>query len=419
MAQDRQLGPHRHFRRTICRAGSRPSPRLSAKPEHPPTAEPEPARHWVWLKTAKRFLTAGLLGVAAATAYQHRSEIADARATLAHLRTGWLIVAIAAEAASMIVFAQMQRRLLRAGGFGVQVLPMVGITLAGNAMSTSLPAGAAWSTSWAFGQFHDRGAKGGLAAWILLISGALSSYSIFVIVAVGSWVAGGHGPLTQLRGLAAFLFALPFVVAFVYMTAHRNRSLKEFVANLWTRVAGYSAIARQVATIVRQSVGDIQPIRLGTAGWIGSLGLATLNWLCDAFCAVGCMEALDVRVPWRAILAIYGLTQIAASLPITPGGLGVVEASMAALLISYGTRSALAVAVVALYRIVSFWGLVPIGWGAWLTLGLETRRRTRGRVRSRAYPQPLLAALPSSGVASLEAEGIPAPHRQIREEPSR
>jgi putative heme transporter len=89
------------------------------------------------------------------------------------------------------------------------------------------------------------------------------------------------------------------------------------------------------------------------------------------------MEALGVPVPWRGVLVIYGLTQVAASLPITPGGIGVVEGSMTALLIAYGTHATDAVAVVLLYRIVSFWGLAPIGWAAWGGLELALRHGLR------------------------------------------
>ena len=87
-------------------------------------------------------------------------------------------------------------------------------------------------------------------------------------------------------------------------------------------------------------------------------------------------------MPWRAIVVIYGLTQVAASLPITPGGLGVVEASLAALLVAYGEKPMSALAVVLLYRIVSFWGLVPIGWVTWFGIELAYR----GGLRQRPHP---------------------------------
>lgn len=50
---------------------------------------------------------------------------------------------------------------------------------------------------------------------------------------------------------------------------------------------------------------------------------------------------------------------------------------MTALLIAYGTRPTLALAVVLLYRIVSFWAFVPIGWLVWLVLEVAVRRGAR------------------------------------------
>jgi len=43
-------------------------------------------------------------------------------------------------------------------------------------------------------------------------------------------------------------------------------------------------------------------------------------------------------------------------------------------LVAYGMPASTAVAAVLLYRIISFWILVPIGWAAWGALMLEERR---------------------------------------------
>jgi hypothetical protein len=68
-----------------------------------------------------------------------------------------------------------------------------------------------------------------------------------------------------------------------------------------------------------------------------------------------------------------------AAFPITPGGLVVVEGTLAGLLTAYGVPTEAAFATVILYRIVSFWGLVPLGWGVWVWLDLLQRRGQRGR----------------------------------------
>jgi uncharacterized protein (TIRG00374 family) len=55
-------------------------------------------------------------------------------------------------------------------------------------------------------------------------------------------------------------------------------------------------------------------------------------------------------------------------IPITPGGLGFVEAGLTTLLVLAGVDADQAVVGTLLYRLVSFWLPIPAGalaWGAW------------------------------------------------------
>jgi uncharacterized protein (TIRG00374 family) len=80
-------------------------------------------------------------------------------------------------------------------------------------------------------------------------------------------------------------------------------------------------------------------------------------------------------VPWRGLLLAYGAGQLAANLPVTPGGLGVVEGSLTIALVAYGGGEVSTVAAVLLYRIMSFWVLLPVGYAAWGGLALLARRQ--------------------------------------------
>ena len=84
--------------------------------------------------------------------------------------------------------------------------------------------------------------------------------------------------------------------------------------------------------------------------------------------------AVGAAVPWRGLLLAYGAGQLAANLPITPGGLGVVEGSLVIALVAFGGGHVSTVAAVLLYRIVSFWGYLPVGWLAWAGLTWHNRR---------------------------------------------
>jgi uncharacterized protein (TIRG00374 family) len=105
-------------------------------------------------------------------------------------------------------------------------------------------------------------------------------------------------------------------------------------------------------------------------------------------CLVCAILTIHAAVPWRGILVVYGLTQLAAVLPFTPGGLAVVEGSLSALLIAYGLNSGDAVAATLLYRVVGFWAPVPVGWVLYVVL---TRRVARAE-RAAELPAPAAAS---------------------------
>jgi hypothetical protein len=98
-----------------------------------------------------------------------------------------------------------------------------------------------------------------------------------------------------------------------------------------------------------------------------------LNWVFDAACLAASLWALGIGVPWHGLLLAYALTQITGSLRITPGGLGLVEASLSALLIAYGLQPGQAFAATFLYRIISYWALQPVGWASWIGVTLTGR----------------------------------------------
>src|SRR5260370_27414870 len=71
----------------------------------------------------------------------HKSELTQATVAIDGLRWEWVLLGVAAEAAAFLAFAQVQRKLLRAGHADVAIRPMTAITLAANSIANSLPAG--------------------------------------------------------------------------------------------------------------------------------------------------------------------------------------------------------------------------------------------------------------------------------------
>ncbi|MHB1973303.1 MAG: lysylphosphatidylglycerol synthase transmembrane domain-containing protein [Acidimicrobiales bacterium] len=253
---------------------------------------------------------------------------------------------------------------------------MVAISLAGNALGTTLPGGVAWSVLWVFRQLRRRGADSALSVWALLTAGVLSGVTLFLLLVGGLWLAGGSGPLRVLRWPAAgvVVVALLAVLALVGATSRVGADL--FRERLEAAVRQWRWGGRALDA-VRDLLVRLDEVFVLPSSWVKVAGLATANWLLDLASLVSCILAVRGDVPWRGIVVVYATTEIAASIPLTPGGIGVVEGSLALLLVAYGLQGEGALATVALYRLLSFWGLDALGWAAWAVIAVGERRGAR------------------------------------------
>ncbi len=91
-------------------------------------------------------------------------------------------------------------------------------------------------------------------------------------------------------------------------------------------------------------------------------GGALLVTVLYAACLAACVRALGGSVPIVGVAVVY-LTgsAIAAAAP-TPGGLGAIEVALSAGLTAAGLPGATALAAVLLFRLLTFWLPVPVGW---------------------------------------------------------
>jgi uncharacterized protein (TIRG00374 family) len=357
----------------------RPEPQAPPSPDE--GAAPRRGRHWA--KWIRRALAVAILIAAAVAASTQTKRLGQGAALLTHIQWGWLVVAIAFELASLVVFARLQRWLLRAGGVRLGFGALFEITLAGNSLAVTLPGGAVWAAAFAFEQLRRRGADRVLAEWVILVAGALASFALFCILATGVWVAGSQGPVASLRWLAVALAAIPVLAGAVSLAVRYSSWARRRWSALLRSAERLVPQSGRAAALLRLFWSRVRRVRPGLGGWLVAFALALANWLCNCATLIACALALGAHVHWRGLLVAYALAQISASLPITPGGIGVVEGSLTFALIAYGQNASEAVAIVLLYRIVSFWGVVPLGWVSWAYLALLQRR---GRPEGKHHP---------------------------------
>jgi uncharacterized protein (TIRG00374 family) len=100
---------------------------------------------------------------------------------------------------------------------------------------------------------------------------------------------------------------------------------------------------------------------------------ASANWLLDAASLWAFVRAFQHSLGPVGLLAAYGLANVAAALPVTPGGLGVVEGVLVPVLVAFGTPRGMAVLGVVAYRLVSFWVPIPVGFASYARLAYDIR----------------------------------------------
>jgi uncharacterized protein (TIRG00374 family) len=98
------------------------------------------------------------------------------------------------------------------------------------------------------------------------------------------------------------------------------------------------------------------------------IGGAALLSLANIAALDAAIRAFGGHVPFTSIAVVYLAGSAIGSAAPTPGGLGAVEAALAAGLGAFGLEGALAVSSVLLYRTLTFWLPVIPGWIAFTVL---------------------------------------------------
>jgi putative heme transporter len=321
-------------------------------------------------------------------------SLADVSAALRVADPAWLLVAVLAEAISISQFARLQRRVLI--GYGVTIPQRRSLALAysRSAIAITVPAGSAVSAAYAFRQFRADGASRAVATAVMLLSGLISISGLVLLYVTGAAATGAerlagawraHPGLVE--GALALLVMVTVLVAVLAWPARDARPRRSWTSRLSPRLA---AMLRPVADAIASS-RTVAPRH-----WVIALGAATVNWLFDLLCLAAGARAFHLTISLTTIAAVYLTVQVVRQIPLTPGGIGVVEVSLLAGLISAGAADGPATATVLVYRLLSCWLIIPVG----LLCGLLLRRPvrsgssipalpTRSRPEKRPAPQPV------------------------------
>ncbi len=287
-------------------------------------------------------LVATAMLVVAAAALHFRSTL-PSLSQIGHPAPQWLCLALLAQLASLIAYALIVRQLLSARGVRARARELLRATVGGVALGASLPGGQALSTAFWYRVLRQEGAPPGTAAVALAGAMLAGIGSLAGVLVLGVAAAGDSGPTAHLR-LPILLGAVVVLVLCVTF----GRSL--------------GRVAR--GAITRFTRVPVDELALRGRPLLQIACLAYLNWLLDCACLLCSLLAVGAHVPLRSVLLTYALAQVVASIPLLPGGGGTVEVTLSLGFAAFIHTSSAVVAGVLLFRLISCWGLIPIGWAA-------------------------------------------------------
>jgi len=280
------------------------------------------------------------------------------------LAPGWLAVMVVTQAAALASLWALQRIALRVRRWG----PIVTSQLASNALAKVAPGGGAMGAALQYRMLVDAGERrssvvSGLTASNLLVLAVVLALPVLAIPTLlrGSVDRGLlEGAVTGLilfvvlSALGTVLLAMDGPLRWVGRTVQRVRNRLR---------RGAEPLRELPERLVRE-----RDRILGVLGphWKRALIAAIARWAFDYATLLAALAAVGDHARPGLVLLAFCAAQVLAQIPITPGGLGFVEAGLTAMLTLAGVGAGAAVLATFAYRLVSYWLPLPVGLVAWI-----------------------------------------------------
>lgn len=310
---------------------------------------------------------------------------------LGRINAGWVAAGVALEGLSLFCYAVLTKVLLPPGR-KPSLSRLFRIDLAAAAVAHVIPAGTLGTAALGFRLFTTEGISGNDAAVMMAAKGIGSTVVLNVLLWLSLVVSIPLAGFQPIYGTVAIIgtIVLAGVAALLLGVTHGAGFASRLLRAAGDKVPGLSGerLERAVLDAARSFALLARDKRV--LAW--SLLWASLNWLLDAaslWCFIAAFGHLANPVE---LFAAYGIANVAGALPLTPGGLGVVDSIGPLLLVGFGVTRSVATLGVLGWRMVNFWLPIPTGAVAYASL----------KVRPRSGPATI-----SSAIDGMLADGQP------------
>lgn len=289
---------------------------------------------------------------------------------LAEVNPLLLLAGVALEFGAWFCYAQLTRSVLPDPS-RISLFTLARIQMTTLSVSHSAPGGSATGTALGYRLMTQAGVGGRDVAFALASQGIGSAVVLNVIlwialvVSIPVWGVSAVYLLAAIVGV--LLLAASSVLLLIFTKGGERAGVAVERAGSRLPFVDGSALRRTFEDIARQ----IQRLGHDRKSLIAAIVWAAANWLLDAVSLEVFVRAFGHWVNPDGLLVAYGLANVLAVIPITPGGLGVVEATLTSLLVGFDTPRGVATVGVLAWRLINFWLPIPLGGLAYLSLHVD------------------------------------------------
>ncbi|HML01263.1 MAG TPA: YbhN family protein [Acidimicrobiales bacterium] len=299
---------------------------------------------------------------------------------LGKVNVAFLILGAGLEFASLLAYAQLTHTVLP--GHRPSRWRLLRINTSTLAVTHVVPGGTAPGTGLAYRLLTEADVQGPDAAFGLAMQGVGSAVVlnlIFWVAMVVSIFLHGYNPYYGIAAGVGVLLMAAFASVVVLLLRGRHHAL-DLVRGFGNHVPFLNGdvLAASVERIAERlgSLLDNRPVLQRAIVW------AAANWLLDAASLWVFLVAFHKVIGPDELLVAYGLANVMAVIPVTPGGLGIIEGVLIPTLVGFGATKNVATLGVFSWRLVNFWLPIPAGFGTYLSLRVSGEHGWRARLRA-------------------------------------
>ena len=309
---------------------------------------------------AKRGLLLGITGVSLYLLAPALAEVFGAFDRLDDFNPLWYLAMVGLQVGSYACMWMVQKIAVRAD----HLKPIATSQLASNAFGRIVPGGVAAAGAMQYSMLVRGGvptasAASGMTASSVLVFGILLALPVLTLPALlfGAPVNPGLGRAAVVGG---FVFLAVFAVGAVAIIYDRPLiAAGQFVQAVRNRVLRKRPPLTGVPSRLIRERDEVTRV-LGRRWWEALL-FAAGRWVLDYLTLLAALTAVHADPRPSTVLLAFCAAQFLGTLPLTPGGLGFVEAGLTGTLALAGVPAGEAVVATLAYRLVSFWLPIPAG----------------------------------------------------------